>query len=266
MQVFELTVYRDSLQFLKDNLNSKLNLKDLVEAETALLSTENSPTFQQRHTALWLLNWIFSPFDEDSTSTYVSALRGIIGTGKTKLALNHIVKILTETGRLKKDEILLVGHSEKTSNQLNKILKGVENENTILDYLSDPTTFAGKKLIIVDEAAAIEDRLLNDLKRIASNQGIKIIFAGDSSQNTVESAPDFTSSEGYRQTIPLSVVYRTNIAALTNAALQFKDKLTGVQELTLQSNKKDITELKADPSTALGVMNMQEVWCYWFIK
>jgi len=56
MQVFELTVYRDSLQFLKDNLNSKLNLKDLVEAETALLSTENSPTFQQRHTALWLLN------------------------------------------------------------------------------------------------------------------------------------------------------------------------------------------------------------------
>lgn len=246
---------KDIIDFVNAIAGSKLSLKNQVEAETILSSKEYNPTFQQRHAAMWIMHLLAS-FTSDNSR--LIALRGIIGTGKTKITLNHIIKFLLEAKVLKQEEILVMGHSKKSSDQLNKLIKGIENSKTWEDYMSDlENSLKDIKIIVVDEAAALSDKsfesLLNGIPK-----HIKVLLAGDGSQNVVSELPGFSFSAFVTRVSPLNIVYRTNIASLTNGALQFKDKVNPVKEVQFQSNKVDATEAIKDPSGSLGTMSMIE--------
>ena len=252
MQVVES---KDNIDFINAITNSKLSLKSQVEAETILSNKERNPTFQQRHAAIWIMHLLTNPTTENSR---IIALRGIIGTGKTKITLNHIIKALIEAKTLKQEEVLVMGHSEKSSNQLNKLIKGVENSKTWDNYA--PTmeeSFNEISLIVIDEAAALSDRSFDEILHVMP-KNIKVLLAGDGSQNVVSDLPGFSFSAEVNRVLPLNIVYRTNIASLTNGALQFKDKVNPVREVQFQSNKVDASGVISDPSGSLGVMAMTE--------
>lgn len=256
-------LYRSAteVQFVQEILQSKTSAKDLVEAESKMLtSKEFSPSFQQRSVILRLIHWFTTPSNSKNKSDYSTSIsvRGIIGTGKTKAVLTNAVKLLMNLGLIKSDELILLGHSTSTTKQINQIIKGVESENTLDQYIDKPEQLDNVKLVVVDEAAAIPNVTLTRFVALAKSKGIKVILAGDASQNKADINPEFIVNQGIENTTPLSVAYRSNIASLTNAALTFKDRLGEVAELTVQSNKVSLLDLKDSTANALGVMAMNQ--------
>jgi hypothetical protein len=249
--------YNLNLRQIITTNNSSLKLKDLTEAEVKMSTTEKSPTFQQKSLIHEILNW-FTIKNSNILYSNAATIKGIIGTGKTKVVLNNLVKLGIALNLFKEDEVILLGHNTTTTDQLNDVIFGKKGVHTISSILSNLNSLDNKKLIVLDESLAVTNDEVANLVNEANKKGIKVILAGDESQNRSGVVHVAATEKHVYHTAPLSIVYRTNIASITNAALAFKDKLNPVGSVDFTSNKATVTDLKNDPSTALGVKEVSE--------
>ena len=112
----------------------------------------------------------------------------------------------------------------------------------------------GVRVVIIDEAPSIEGSKITAIyeKVLAHNLAnpdalIRIQSTGDPSQITAQKIPNTENpyNIGLTTTSPLTVVYRTSVAAIERVFAMFEDNGQDVTELQLQSNI-------ADPATTSG--------------
>lgn len=250
-QVLELTN-------VKATLESKLDYEKLLKAESEESKSADfkAPAFQQSYIIRKLLTHILIPFKKGKRYSNTLALKGWIGTGKTSIVIKKVISLLQKVSNINEDQIILTGHSESTSRQLNKIIKGKDAFVNIEDIISGALDISKAKYLFVDEAAAISNQTLLDLEAKASDNGIKMILIGDLSQNTIEDIPVMGTSLDIIHVDNLTVVYRSNVGAIVNASLAFKDKAVPVTDVTLIANK-SAADIKKDNTNNIGILKAE---------
>jgi conjugative relaxase-like TrwC/TraI family protein len=104
-------------------------------------------------------------------------LRGAAGTGKTA-TLKEIHRGLREAGH----EVTAVAPTRSAVEELEKV--GFRNAMTIARLQEDETAQLGLRrgVLIVDEAGMVSGRQMESLLRIADENGVRILFSGDTRQ------------------------------------------------------------------------------------
>lgn len=245
--------YKDivSANQVKHLLGSGLDLSVTVGKEIENATGAIVPTTQQEIAIRDGLAWLKSD-KETGTGAFAGwgFLRGIAGTGKTSV----VVKWLMELSGLKPEEMISSAATDKAAGVLGSHLG---TESVTIDELMDREIPAGKKLIIVDEYARVTSEKLTDFqnkvqlhnKGLAPADRVKVLILGDPTQITPEifknqditdpsSNPD---AKRIRVINPLTIVYRSDVSAVTQTSDIFQDNPDKVGSINVRASGDEYT-------------------------
>jgi conjugative relaxase-like TrwC/TraI family protein len=137
-------------------------------------------------------------------------VRGAAGTGKTA-TLREIDRGLREAGH----EVLAVAPTRSCVDELEKV--GFRDSMTVSRLLEDqePQSALRGRVLIVDEAGMVSGRQMQSLLHLAEDQGVRIVFSGDTRQ-----IPSVEASDALRileQESDLKSVSLTEVQRQTNS-------------------------------------------------
>jgi conjugative relaxase-like TrwC/TraI family protein len=137
-------------------------------------------------------------------------VRGAAGTGKTA-TLREIDRGLREAGH----EVLAVAPTRSSVDELEKV--GFRDSMTVSRLLEDqePQSALRGRVLIVDEAGMVSGRQMQSLLHLAEDQGVRIVFSGDTRQ-----IPSVEASDALRileQESDLKSVSLTEVQRQTNS-------------------------------------------------
>lgn len=190
-------------------------------------------------------------------------LKSPAGTGKTKVILPWMLS----TSGIGLEDVLAIGHNDHSSETLASAL-GKEKPFTIpmfLDVATNNGVSDDIKLLIIDEVAGIDDITLENLgqavAKINSERSkdniLKVVVTGDPNQITADYSGQYAPIDAVTVEIvtPISTVYRTDVAAITNFQDLFRGKTHDVA-----ANKIDV---KMNATNPYGVRKTDEVVGVW---
>lgn len=237
----------------------------LAERKALLVEIENqktgktfqfSPTRQQRIVLSQLFSWF-------EGSSMLGFLQGAAGTGKTNLLVRLFIKVMG----INTDEIITGGRDLDThAKTINDSITPTNTPRTIVDITklleSNDTALEKTKIIIIDEigveTADNIDNLVKALEKYNknNNKNIKLLTLGDPHQLSVDKSgssivfnniPKMTQQTKYFSLFmeyfnQLTIVFRTNVGAITSFANLFRDNPNNVfaSELFLETSSEDI--------------------------
>ena len=232
-------------------LGSGLNLETTVGKEIENATGAIVPTTQQEIAIRDGLAWLKA--DKEVTTGPFAGwgfLRGIAGTGKTSVAMKWLIGL----SGLKPEEIISSAATAKAAGVLGSHLG---TESVTIDELMDREIPAGKKLIIVDEYARVSSDKLKDFqnkvqvhnKNLSPADRLKVMILGDPTQITPEvfrnqditdpsSNPD---AKRIRVINPLTVVYRSDVSAVTQTSDIFQDNPEEVRSINVRASGDEYT-------------------------
>jgi len=228
-------------------------LTEVIDAYIA--KAQIIPSAQQLVAITEALISLTSASQEDIVQA-TTIIKGVLGSGKTSLVASLVVQAMS---KLNKDmKVLAVAYNKEGSEGAARHTSK-EDGKTLAEFLAmDDDKVAGYSLIVIDEAMApTNQELLGAMNKIdkinkAKKLSIKILAIGDPSQQTAEAKitlllGSFSNPET-KDTSSVSVIYRTSVNSVANAALSFKDKQSVVPGInTVASHAAE--ELVAMPTT-----------------
>lgn len=189
----------------------------------------------------------------------IMVLKGVLGAGKSLVGTKLFVNIYKQVFNINDDQIIAFGHTETSSKNIAKAVFGTEDKASALEaFLA--SDLKGKRLIIVDEAMALPNEAWEGIRNADGTQvtdgiqskvakyneanpkdKIKILALGDPSQILYEER-DQTALGSFlypetQDTNPLSVIYRTSIAAIADIIDTYKDNVNTVNDLFTTASK-----------------------------
>jgi len=224
----------------EQSIASKLKEGDLVPSKQQLIAIRET------------VKWYFTSKENEAFKNW-AYLKGTAGTGKSSVISTWVKKLIN----LNNAEIYGVGHNDISSENINRLL-GTSAKTSIADLLGklrDNSLSDKTKLIILDEVAALSTRELIEIDNalIAHNKWrldnkknqVKILSLGDPNQITKYPTPPIENSSesfGEQGTLystedfinitnisPLTIVYRTDVAPITEFANKFLQKKLDVR-------------------------------------
>ena len=194
-------------------------------------------------------------------------LKSPAGTGKTKVILPWMLA----TSGIPLNRVLAVGHNQHSSKTVNEAIGKTESEiltlPALLEMLNTNAVSSDIELILVDEVAGLDGQQLQTLadsiqainiKRQEDNiKPLKVVATGDPNQMTADYTAEFSPIDNTTIEIvtPVSTVYRTDIAPITN----FQDLFRGNPE-NLSGTELDVKMNAANP---YGVKKTDELMGVW---
>jgi hypothetical protein len=171
----------------------------------------------------------------------MSYLRGIPGTGKTKMVL----KWVTDIAGIEPSKIYSFSHNSKSSKAIAESTgTGV---GSIEDFLAQDLD--GVEMIVIDEIGFLNNKQsediqkkikkLNSKRKSAKEPLITIVGLGDPSQITQSVSPLIESSSympGLRVVNPLTQSYRSNVPSIANLFKIFQRNPRNVTNVTTSAN------------------------------
>lgn len=170
-------------------------------------------------------------------------ITGILGSGKSSIGAKHTVDLWKEITGNTEDSIIAFGHSDNSSKV---IASHVYSDSR--SYTSDVIKNLPKttKLIVIDEALAMPNYMVDEIHQAVltfnkeNSANVKVLALGDRSQTLPEAQHKMVlASLSYpdtHDTSSMSVVYRTSVPAIFNAAMSFKDKSTIPQAVAVSAS------------------------------
>lgn len=226
-------------------------MSDIVKAETEAVKDEKLfPNLQQVRALRDFIAFATSknskvPKMSKDIVVNISSLKGIFGTGKSKMVAERLVKILRLLG-IKKERMVAVAHTPTaTVNIANATgLKGL----TLDELLTEPNLKDKYDFIILDESFAPENEKISEL--LESIQDTKVIALGDPGQNrsSGEASP---LDEVLRssQVSPLTAVMRATNPAIPEFAELFRFNSQEVTSGHGLSTAANLQEALTNPNT-----------------
>ena len=200
---------------------------------------------------------------EDNLYSAWVYLKSPAGTGKTKVILPWMLN----TSGIGLEDVLAIGHNDHSSETLASAL-GKEKPFTIpmfLDLATNNGVSDDIKLLMIDEVAGIDDITLENLgqavAKINSERSkdniLKVVVTGDPNQITADYSGQYAPIDAVTVEIvtPISTVYRTDVAAITNFQDLFRGKTHDVA-----GSKIDV---KMNATNPYGVRKTDEVIGVW---
>jgi len=237
-------------------LRSKMNPIQALTAyssytDTLYNETSLSPTVQQS-IAVWQAMATVTSRSFSDDLNFVTVLKGVLGSGKTSMGAKIVVDMIQNLGLATKDEIISFGHNKHSSQQIYESLFGDAQGATTLEDFMNRDSLEGIKLIVIDEAMAFPNDVLDGIifssvrewNKANHKTPIHILALGDPAQLTVEDPTATTlgslSFPSTKDTSPLTVIYRTSVATIADSALRFRWNPNEVPSLsTLASHTQD---------------------------
>lgn len=166
-----------------------------------------------------VLNWT-RKFEESTSGRNITLVKGIYGSGKTRMVALAARNAIVRLGIAKDSEIMAIGHTQMSSKNINDAL-GINKTTDLNDYLS---TNGNIKYLIVDEAIAFRDDDMRALINHSNKYKVKVLALGDPSQTKQSNVPLITSDVmyGVYDTQPLSAVLRAKTNVITSIANAFQ--------------------------------------------
>lgn len=184
------------------------------------------PTIQQDIALAELVNFYNSTPSTDNER--VAYMTGIAGTGKSLIVAKWLKQILG----LNTSDVLAVSHNEHSSKNIANSIG--QTETITVDQLTDENV-KGKKLIIVDEAGAMTGVTGGKLASLAAKHNVKIVAMGDPTQIKASNNDYFTN---FVLISPLSIVYRTDVVPIANAADMFQQQRADIENIIFEVDRK----------------------------
>ena len=229
--------------------NSNFNIINQLETEKRLEQAGKllPPSKEQLGVIRSLSAFIQNPNIKAEENNQFSSwiyLKGPAGTGKTQIVLPWALK----SANISTSNVISLGHNDMTSKGISKALgTPYHTKESLLKMIDSGNLTPNIELIVIDEAAGF-NRV--DLTAVAEaiqkanlqrkDNPVKVISLGDPNQITQVGAFDAPITNRPIESVsPLSVIYRTNIPALSNFQELFKGKRTKVrgQELPAELNQ-----------------------------
>ncbi|HAH26005.1 MAG TPA: hypothetical protein DCL77_19965, partial [Prolixibacteraceae bacterium] len=232
------------IESVLDMLDSEVVYEDLVASDSANLAADKLlpflPTYQQLSAIRAIARFIKIDVERKNLSAFCTLL-GRAGSGKTTIVLSRVFRSLG----IKAEEMLV---SATNPNAVETVGTALGTTGIIFEDLLK-TDLKGKKLIILDEAAAISDAQFKALmtkvtdynSKATDEDLIRVIFAGDPNQltNSQLSVPTITRTSvmngidysTIKKIPPLTIAYRSDVSALNGFADEFIDNtklVTGI--------------------------------------
>jgi len=244
----------------------KANTARILEEEVKLhkvLSKDKAPedviapTPQQYVAYQEAIRFLFKPLASKwASNTFY--LEGFPGSGKTKVAARRIVDLWKSLEHITDSQIYTAGNTVASSKIIHEAVKGTEGgATTIEDLLAADLT--NTKLVIIDEAPALERSVALALTKKLNAAKVKTIILGDPAQVTVDAHPFLLNEKYIRITMsdPLTASYRTNIPAIYDFFINFKNTSAVHRQLAATSNM-SLGDVIKPHSNALGVVGDTE--------
>ena len=256
---------------VKHLLSSGLNLGDTVGKEITNATGAIVPTIQQEIAIRDGLTWLHGEDPGKGAFSGWAFLRGIAGTGKTSVA----VKWLMELSGLKPEEILSSAATDKAAGVL---ADNLGTQAVRLDDLMEQEIPAGKKVIVLDEYARVtsdklkefQDKVQTHNKGLEPKDRVRVLILGDPSQITPEvfRNQDITdpssnpAAKNIRVLNPLTVVYRSDVSAVTQTSDIFQDNPEVVHTINVRASGDEYTPHAVGThtgKTSQGILDMIKV-------
>lgn len=265
-----LQAYKDivSTNVVKNYLDSSLSLSDLVSQELKTPDGPIVPTTQQEMALRDALAWLGGK--EVGTGAYAGwgFLRGIAGTGKTSVVMKWLMKL----SGLEPDQVMAAAATEKAAGILGTHLSiGAMTTDDLMEG-EIPT---GKKLIIIDEYARVTSEKLAELqnkiqihnKGLEAKDRVRVLILGDPTQISPETFrnQDITdpssnkAAKRIRVINPLTVVYRSDVSAVTQTSDLFQDNPSEVKSINVSASGDEYTPHAVGShtgKTSQGILDM----------
>lgn len=204
------------------------------------------PSPQQNNAILQLIITAYN-FKRGTDFKDVITLKGVLGSGKSLVGAKLFTKIIRKLEGITDENIFAFAHTEVASRNIGSSVYNAENKfHTAEEFLA--VGLDNIRVVIMDEAFAAENELaeavhkkIADYNSKADNKN-KVLFVaiGDPSQvTTVDPALVYfntISSVGTYDTNPLSVIYRTGITSIADAAIAYRNKFNKVSELNTSAS------------------------------
>jgi len=235
-------------------VEAETSMEKAVIAETeAVKNSSLYPTIQQTFALRDFVKFLLStPRNATKRGHKVSAslLKGIYGSGKSRMVAARVIKILKQLG-FKTDKMLAVAHTEAATNN---IAEATGLESMTLSELSKKDL---KKydFIIIDEAYAPSDKEIIPIINKAGEADTKLIMMGDPGQTKVETNPQIELHVQVMDVNPITAVMRTSNPAIPEFAEQFQYNPNEVTNANGQSNMGSIQEAVDNAETASGILS-----------
>lgn len=255
---------------LKSIINSsELSAEQFLDLKEKL-DLEQYPSLQQKLAIEQTVQFLFSEVGTDQYDNWIIS-NGIGGSGKSFVVGNLAPKLWAQLSKkdLAKTSVAF-SRSQITSDNINKSVYGSSNPNSNFEKFMEATDEQLSKweVIIIDEIytfsnkeiEAIQNKIQEFVKNNPKASVPKVIALGDFSQISAEVSPTLQKvfAAKAKQTLPLTVTFRTNVDAIAVFANSFRMKATPVRNLFTTAST-SVESIITDPSRAFGVASMNEV-------
>lgn len=227
-----------AIKLLEEALDSKVDTKKMLLAQEMSYKAFNTgktpeqtlaPTFEQQVAITQALNFLFTPHTSKEGDN-IFFLEGSPGSGKTQVVVKYIIDLYKRIKGVEQPKLYALGHTSRASKAITKTVFGEERSTSVEEFLAQDLNEID--ILVIDEAPAFKSADMDHIKYAVEQHNkkgkhkIKILAFGDPAQITSSDFFEINSTtEKYTHVAnPLTVVYRTNVASITDFFMQFKFK------------------------------------------
>lgn len=258
-----------AVRLLEESLEAEANPRDLIIAQSDAYKHLNkgkapdqtvAPTYEQQMSIFQALNFLLGKVVGKKGGN-VFFLEGSPGTGKTQVVTKYILESFKRLVKKKNPKFYAIGHTKRSTDNINRSLFGKENNSSLEDLANKD--LKDIDVLIIDEAPAFlpgtMEKLLERVKEhnAKGSHKVRILAFGDPAQITRSPFIPINHAKSEDTTIanPLTVVYRTSVAAVTDFFMNFRNqgkKLDRVKTITSH----DFDSAIQDGSAPFGVIGV----------